>query len=72
MADILDRQVILGLYSLGSKTDRLTCTQALFLWLFYHRLTEGKTAAFKYALIVEEAHNLFQKKRMGSSSSTTI
>lgn len=62
LADILDGPVILELDSVGSQTDRSAFTQAFLLWLYYHRLAEGKSRAFKHALIVEEAHNLFLRR----------
>jgi hypothetical protein len=65
LADILDKQAILELDSLGSRTDRSAFTQSLLLWLYYYRLTEGKTISFKHAFIVEEAHNLFLKTKNG-------
>ncbi|MBN2331036.1 MAG: ATP-binding protein [Candidatus Aenigmarchaeota archaeon] len=62
LQDLLDRPVILELSGLGSETDRSLFSQAFLLWLYYHRLSEGKSRAFKHALIVEEAHNLFLRR----------
>jgi len=60
--DILQRPAILEVDSLGSETDRAFFTQALLLWLFYHRLAEGKSATSKHVVVVEEAHNLFLRR----------
>jgi len=59
--DLLDRPVILELDALGGPTDRAAFTQCLLLWLFYHRLAEGKSPTSKHVLIVEEAHHLFAR-----------
>lgn len=62
-ADVLDRPAILELHGLGSPADRTAFTQALLVWLFYHRLSETREpASFKHALIIEEAHHLFLRQ----------
>jgi len=62
LQDCLERPVILELSGLGSETDRSLFSQTLLLWLYYHRLSEGKSRTFKHALIIEEAHNLFLRR----------
>jgi hypothetical protein len=59
LADIFERPVILELTGLGSETDRSFFTQALFLWLYYHRLAQGRAGGVRHVTIIEEAHNLF-------------
>lgn len=68
LADLLDHQVILELDSLGSQTDRTAFTKCLLLWLFYHRLAEGKSPSSKHVLLIEEAHQCFLKKHDGQQS----
>lgn len=61
LADIFERPVILELTGLGSETDRSFFTQSLFLWLYYHRLAQGRSDRVRHVTIIEEAHNLFLK-----------
>ncbi len=68
LPDLLERQVILELDSLGSQTDRAAFTKALLVWLFYHRLAEGKSPTSKHVLVVEEAHQCFLKRHDGQQS----
>lgn len=67
VTDILEKPVILELDGLGSPTDRAAFTQCLLLWLFYHRLAEGRSRVSKHVLIVEEAHHLFSRRSSGTS-----
>lgn len=59
--DIIKRPVIFELDGLGSSSDRRCYMNTLFLWIYYYRLAEGKSRAFKHAIICEEAHNIFLK-----------
>jgi hypothetical protein len=68
LAQVLNRPVILELPNLGSETDRAMFTRTFLLWLYYLRLAEGKSPAFKHAVIVEEAHNLFLRRPGGEES----
>jgi len=68
LADLLNRQVILELDSLGSQTDRAAFTKCLLVWLFYHRLAEGKSPTSKHVLVIEEAHQCFVKRHDGQQS----
>jgi len=61
LSDIFERPVILELTGLGSETDRSFFTQSLFLWLYYHRLAQGRSEHVRHVTIIEEAHNLFLK-----------
>jgi hypothetical protein len=61
LSDIFERPVILELTGLGSETDRSFFTQSLFLWLYYHRLAQGRSERVRHVTIIEEAHNLFLK-----------
>jgi len=65
---VLDRPLILELDSLGSQTDRAAFTKALLLWLFYHRLAEGKSPISKHVLVLEEAHQCFLRRPDGGQS----
>jgi len=68
LPEILDKPVILELDSLGSETDRAMFTQTFLLWLYYHRLAEGKSRTSKHVILVEEAHNLFLRREGGHQS----
>lgn len=68
LPDLLSRPVILELDSLGSQTDRAAFSKCLLLWLFYHRLAEGRSPSSKHVLIVEEAHHCFLRPREGGQS----
>jgi DNA-binding MarR family transcriptional regulator len=68
LPEILDKQVILELDSLGSETDRAMFTQTFLLWLYYRRLAEGKSRTSKHVILVEEAHNLFLRREGGHQS----
>lgn len=68
LPEILDSPVILELDSLGSETDRAMFTQTFLLWLYYHRLAEGKSRTSKHVILVEEAHNLFLRREGGHQS----
>jgi DNA-binding MarR family transcriptional regulator len=68
LPEILDKQVILELDSLGSETDRAMFTQTFLLWLYYRRLAEGKSRTSKHLILVEEAHNLFLRREGGHQS----
>ncbi len=57
--DILDKPVIMELDGIGSESDRSVFTQSLLLWLYYYRLSEGRTTPFKHVLFIEEAHSFF-------------
>lgn len=68
LARILDKQIVLEVDSLGSQSDRAAFTKALLVWLFYHRLSEGRSTPSKHVLVIEEAHQCFQRRRDGEQS----
>ena len=57
-----------SLSGLGSQTDRATFAKALLIWLFYHRLAEGKSRTSKHVLLIEEAHQCFRRRHDGEQS----
>jgi len=59
---VLNKPVVLELAGLGSETDRAFFTQTFLLWLYYYRLSQGKSKSLKHVLIIEEAHNVFLKR----------
>ena len=67
VSDIMHKPVILELDRLGSESDRALFANTFLLWLYYHRLAEGKSPSFKHAIIVEEAHNVFVRRDTGYS-----
>jgi predicted transcriptional regulator len=60
--DLLDRNVVLELDGL-TNSDKAFFTEALLLHIHHFRLAEGKREIFKHAIIVEEAHHIFLRKK---------
>ncbi len=63
LTTLLDRPVVLELDALGSESDRALLMHTLLLWLYYHRLSEGKSSSLRHLLVVEEAHNVFLRTK---------
>ena len=60
--DLLDRNVVLELDGL-TNSDKAFFTEALLLHIHHFRLAEERREVFKHAIIVEEAHHIFLRKK---------
>ena len=68
---ILNANVILELDAL-SDVDKVFLTEALILWLYEFRKTEGKRETFKHALIIEEGHHVLSEMKERTQGTETI
>ena len=68
LSDLLHRSVILEIDALGNQADRAAFVNALLLWLYYHRLAEGRSQRCKHVLFIEEAHHCFLRHPHGHHS----
>ena len=56
--DIISSRTIIELHWLGSPKDKSFIMQALLLQLYYHFSQQSPTQSLKFAIIIEEAHNI--------------
>lgn len=68
---LLQTDVVLELDAL-SDVDKVFLTEALILWLYEFRKTEGKRETFKHALIIEEGHHVLSEMKERAQGSETI
>ncbi|MDK2465047.1 MAG: hypothetical protein QI223_09785, partial [Candidatus Korarchaeota archaeon] len=66
--ELLAQPVILQIDALGGQTDRAAFVNAMLLWLYYHRLAEGRSGQCKHVLFIEEAHHCFLRHPEGRQS----
>ncbi|MFC1614756.1 ATP-binding protein, partial [Gemmatimonadota bacterium] len=59
MQDLLERNIIFELDAL-SHANKVFFTEALLLWIYYYRLHQRQREKFQHAIIIEEAHRLFE------------
>lgn len=55
-----------------SDVDKVFLTEALILWLYELRKSEGKREAFKHALLIEEGHHVLSEKKERTEGAETI
>lgn len=67
----LSSNVILELDAL-SDVDKVFLIEALILWLYEFRKTEGKREIFKHALIIEEGHHVLSEMKERAEGAETI
>jgi Holliday junction resolvase-like predicted endonuclease len=67
--DLLDRNVVLELDGLSSKSDRKLFSEALTLYLYRYRLAQGPSDTLTNMIILEEAHHLLLKKSLDAQES---
>lgn len=63
--------VVLELDAL-SDVDKVFLTEALILWLYELRKSEGKRETFKHALLIEEGHHALSEKKELAEGTETI
>ncbi|MDK2465121.1 MAG: DUF87 domain-containing protein, partial [Candidatus Korarchaeota archaeon] len=68
LCELLDQPVILQIDALGGRAERAAFANALLLWLYYHRLAEGRSGQCKHVLFIEEAHHCFLRHPEGHQS----
>lgn len=68
LCELLDQPVILQIDALGGQADRAAFVNAMLLWLYYHRLAEGRSRRCKHVLFIEEAHHCFLRRPEGHQS----
>ncbi len=69
--EFLSSNVILELDAL-SDIDKVFLIEALILWLYEFRKTEGKRETFKHALIIEEGHHVLSESKERAEGAETI
>jgi energy-coupling factor transporter ATP-binding protein EcfA2 len=62
IAQLLDHNVILEMDGLSSASDKVMFSEALTLYLYRYRLSQGPQKRLTNMIILEEAHNLLLKK----------
>ena len=67
----LNSDVVLELDAL-SDADKVFLTEAVILWLYEFRKTEGKREQFKHALVIEEGHHILSQKKENVEGAETI
>jgi len=60
--ELLDRNVILEMDGLSSNSDRTMFSEALTLYLYRYRLSQGPQRRLTNLIVLEEAHNLLLQK----------
>jgi len=68
---LLNSPVILELDAL-SDSDKVFLTEAMILWLYEFRKTEGKREEFKHALLIEEGHHILSREKENVEGVETI
>ena len=68
-ASLLDDNVIMEMDGLSGSSDRVMFSEALTLYLYRLRLTQGPQKKLTNMIIIEEAHNLLHKKANDSRES---
>ena len=61
--EILDKKVIFELYSLNGAEKKFFCEYLLTYIYKYKKTNESGTEEFNYAILVDEAHNIFLKDK---------
>lgn len=69
VAQLLDHNVVLEMDGLSSSSDRTMFSEALTLYLYRYRLTQGPQDRLTNLIVIEEAHNLLLAKQPGSKES---
>jgi len=69
VAELLDHNVVLEMDGLSSSSDRVMFSEALTLYLYRYRLSQGPRRELTNVIILEEAHNLLLKKADESKES---
>ncbi len=69
VAELLDHNVVLEMDGLSSASDRVMFSEALTLYLYRYRLSQGPQKQLTNVIILEEAHNLLLKKSNESKES---
>lgn len=68
---LLEQAAILELDAL-SDADKIFLTEAMILWLYEFRKSEGRRETFKHALVIEEAHHVLSHKKENVEGAETI
>ncbi len=69
VAALLDYNVVLEMDGLSSANDKVLFSEALTLYLYRYRLSQGPQQKLTNMIILEEAHNLLHKKSAESKES---
>lgn len=68
---ILNSGAVLELDAL-SDVDKIFLTEALILWIYEFRKTQGKREEFKHAILIEEGHHILSHKKENVEGAETI
>jgi DNA helicase HerA-like ATPase len=71
MKELLKQDIIIELDAL-SQDDKKFLTEALLLWIYEFRKSQGITGELRHAIVVEEAHNILSKKKEKAEGGETI
>ena len=69
VAELLDHNVVLEMDGLSGSSDRVMFSEALTLYLYRYRLSQGPQKKLTNVIILEEAHNLLLRKASESKES---
>ncbi len=69
--DLLNRYIIFETDAL-TDSDKIFFIEALLLWIYEYRKTQGKREKFNHALIIEEAHHILSKRKERVKGEETI
>lgn len=69
--DLLDDNIVFELDAITS-TDKIFFIEALLLWTYHHRISEGERETFKHAIILEEAHQVLLKRKQDIKGTETV
>jgi energy-coupling factor transporter ATP-binding protein EcfA2 len=67
--ELLDRNVVLEMDGLSSNSDRTMFSEALTLYLYRYRLSQGPQRKLTNLIVLEEAHNLLLQKAADAKES---
>lgn len=69
LLDMLDHDVVLEMDGLSGASDRVMFSEAVTMYLYRYRLSQGPRASLTNMIILEEAHNLLLAKQAGAKES---
>ncbi len=69
---LTEKQVVLEIGSVGSQQDKSFFVQTLLLRIYRHFLKLGSSKDLRFSIVLEEAHNLLLKHKIGYESVTEL
>ena len=71
LPDLLDKPTVIELDELGIG-ERLFVTEALLLWIYIYRKSQGRTKQLRHVLVVEEGHQVLSARKEREFGGETV